>query len=306
MATAPAVQNGTPKDNPVATLRTLLDRSRSQLAMALPKHLTADRMIRVAVTAVQRTPSLLECSPLSIVGCVMQAGELGLELSGPLGQAYMVPRWNSKARCKEACFQIGYRGLVALAFRSDRVSFFNAHDVREKDAFDFEYGTRQRLIHKPALGDRGNPIAYYSVFRLKDGAADFEVMSLAEIEAHRDRFSQKPKFGEWVWETSFDEMAKKTPLRRLAKRAPISIELTQAASLDEYGEAGVNQDLARSLGIQHEDAGPPLGRQSVRRPQQPLDEVSPPTPEHDERAEAEAAQAAAELPGREPGSDDPE
>ncbi len=247
---------------PIDTLRDLLEKSKGQLEMALPSHLTPERMIRVALTAVQRQQALLDCSPVSIVSCVMQAAELGLELTGPLGHCYMVPRWNGKTKCKDATFQVGYRGLIALAFRSGMVSHFNAHEVCANDSFAFAYGTDQYVKHVPSMEDRGPVIAYYATFRTKDGASDFEVMSRKDVEAHRDRYSKKPQFGEWVWETAFDEMAKKTVIRRLAKRAPLSSELIQAAVSDEYGEAAIGAGGRPEQTIN----GPPVGRISLRPP----------------------------------------
>jgi recombination protein RecT len=251
------------------TLNNLLQQSKEQIARALPKHMTPERLIRMAVTAFQRTPALQECSPLSIVGCVIQAGELGLDLSGPLGQAYMVPYFNKHTRQKEAQFQIGYRGLVKLAFNSGKVSYFNAHEVCENDSFYFEQGTSQRLVHRPVLVGRGEVIAYYSVIRMKDGASDFEVLSLEDVRKHRDRYSKSADRADSPWQTAFDEMAKKTVIRRLAKRAPVSAELQTAASLDEMAEVGVQQPLAIGLESPAALPGPPVGNHSLRAPKNP-------------------------------------
>ena len=233
-----------PVENP-NKLRNVLDLMKPQIALALPKHLTPERMVRVAMTAIMRTPKLMECSALSIAGSVIQAAELGLELSSPLGLCYLVPFWNSKTRCLEAQFQIGYRGLVALAFRSNQVSYFNAHEVRDGDYFEFEYGSDQYLKHRPAK-ERGDVTFLYSVFRTKDGASDFEVMTAKEVEEHRKQYSkQTSEYSPWI--TARTEMEKKTPLRRLAKRCPLSIELQTAAVLDEYAEHAMANGAANLL-----------------------------------------------------------
>lgn len=224
------------------TLSAYLNKAKPQLAMAVPKHMTPERVIRVAITAVQRTPALLECSPLSICGAVMQAAELGLELSGVLGQAYLIPRNNKHTQQKEANFQIGYRGLIALAHRSGRVSSFAARIVYPTDEFKFSYGTNPHIEHVPS-GDEGEWTYVYAVLIEKDGGKDFEVMSRRQVLAHRDRYALKPKYGEWVWDTALDEMAKKTVIRKLSKRAPLSIEFTTAVMADEYNEAGVMPEL---------------------------------------------------------------
>lgn len=227
-------------DKRVQTFRGLLDAQKKQIALCLPKHMDADKMVRIALTAMQRTPKLLECDPTSILACVMGAAELGLELSGPLGQAYMVPRYNKHLGCQAASLQVGYRGFQQLAYRSGEVVSFPARVVYEKDAFEVNLGTHQFIMHRPYLGeDPGPAVAFYAVLNLQRGSPDFEVMSLAQVEAHRARFAKDNA----IWDSDFDEMAKKTVIRRLAKRAPISTDLVRAAMTDEYGEAGVEQGL---------------------------------------------------------------
>jgi recombination protein RecT len=227
---------------PENAIRDLLDRSKGQIALALPKHLTPERMVRVAMTTVLKTPQLLECSPLSIVACVIQASELGLELSGPLGHAYLVPYFNKHTKQKEAQFQIGYRGLIDLAYRSGKVITFCSRVVYKNDKFRFAYGTEASIAHEPTLDDPGEPIAVYAVVKTKDGGVDFEVMSKTQIDAHRQRYSkQTSDYSPWV--TAWEEMAKKTPMRRLAKRVPLSVELVSAAVADEYGEVGAIGDV---------------------------------------------------------------
>jgi recombination protein RecT len=269
---------------PVDTLRGLLDRSKGQIAAALPKHLTAERMVRVALTAFQRTPALQECSPLSVVAAVVQAAELGLELSGPLGQAYLVPYWNKNTGQKEAQFQVGYRGLIDLAYRSGRVANITAHVVYRNDRFRFAYGTRPFIEHLPTLEATGEPVAVYAVTHFKGGAIDFEVMSVAQVEAHRQRYS-KQRSKDSPWETAWQEMAKKTVLRRLAKRAPVSVEMQRAAAADEQAEFGVAQPASVELA----PTEPWLIEGAATRSEQVL---------------ARLEGVAADAPEREPGADD--
>ncbi len=238
--TAPTGTQLTTRDR-VATVRDLLEKSRQQIANALPKHLTPERMIRIALTTVQRNPKLLECDPVGLIGCVMEASQLGLEIGGILGQCYLVPYWNGKAKRREAQLQVGYKGFLALARRSGEVARFAAHEVKEADLFDYEYGSSAFLRHKPARGPRGQTIYVYAELLLKDGAYDFEVMSREDVEEHRQRYAQASSE---PWQSAWDEMAKKTVIRRLAKRAPVSTEMQRAASLDEYAEAGIGQQLA--------------------------------------------------------------
>lgn len=225
------------------TLRSMLDKQKEEIAKALPAQMDVEKMIRVALTAVHKTPALLKCDPLSIVGCVMQAAELGLELSGVLGQCYMVPRYNKHIGMDAASFQVGYRGFQTLAYRSGKVQAFPLRVVYERDKFTVAYGTSHYIIHEPFLdGDPGKVRAFYAVLKFTGGGeADFEVMSIQQMEAHRDKYRSTKGVG--PWDTNFEEMGKKTVCRRLAKRAPVSTDLVQAAVLDEYGEAGLDQRL---------------------------------------------------------------
>ncbi len=209
------------------TLKHLLERSKGQIAMALPRHLTAERMIRVAMTCFNRTPGLQDCTPLSIVACVIQASELGLVLSGVLGQAYMVPRFNKNINGMEATFQVGYRGFIDLAYRSGQVEGIPMRVVYTNDNFRYRLGTQQVIDHEPAregpppIQDDKLPypdnVSYvYCVVHIKGcERPDFEVMSTAAIESHRRRYAPNSYAGFSPWQS--------------------------AAASDEYGEAGVSQ-----------------------------------------------------------------
>lgn len=225
-----------------AELNALLLQSEKQIARALPKHLTAERMCRVAMTAYSKTPELQKCSAMSIVACVLQASEMGLELTGPLGQAYMIPRWNKKTGSNEATFQIGYRGLIDLAYRSGRVKTFCAHVVHQNDTFDYQYGSDPKLVHKPTEANRGDVTHVYAICIQTNGGVDFEVMSFQDIVDHANQYSDGVDKPFSPWKTAWKEMAKKTAIRRLAKRVPLSIEFTAAAVSDEYREAGISVD----------------------------------------------------------------
>lgn len=196
----------------------------------VPSHMTPERMARIALTTISRTPALAECSPASIVGAVMNCAILGLE-PNLIGHAYLVPFYNSKTRCKEAQFVIGYKGYIDLVRRTGDVSSIYAHEVCQKDEFDYCYGLKKDLHHKPAEGERGPVTHYYACYHLKDGAYDFVVMTRDEVEAHRDKYSKAKQFGPWV--DNFDEMAKKTCIRRLIKFMPISIEVAEQLAKDE-------------------------------------------------------------------------
>jgi recombination protein RecT len=227
---------------PAATVRATLEQMKPQLAMALPKHLTADRLIRVAMTAVQNTPKLLECDRTSLLSAIMTCAQLGLEPDGVLGQAYLIPF--KVAGTMRVQFVPGYKGLIALARNSGEVKSISAQVVCEKDRFEYEFGLDEKLVHRPADGDRGEMTHVYAIARFKDGGHHWDVMTRAEVERIRDNsqgykaaLSASKKWNKPVnspWVEHFDEMAKKTAIRRIAKYLPMDVQKAAfiAASYD--------------------------------------------------------------------------
>lgn len=228
------------------TFMGLVEKYKNQIEVALPKHLTAERMVRLAITATSRNEKLLLCDPKTVFGSVIQASQLGLEL-GIMGQAHLVPFYNNKTRQFEAQFMPGYQGLINLAQRSGQIKTIHADVVHENDFFEFGYGTDGYLRHKPNLMNRGNIIAFYGYAETKDGGEYFEVMSIQDMEAHRDKYTkQKNKegkiFGTWVDE--FEKMGKKTVLIQVCKLLPKSIEMQTAIALENLADSGVSQGLS--------------------------------------------------------------
>lgn len=215
---------------PIIVQQVLSDQFKKQLALAVPKHLNADRMARIAATEVRKNKALLNTEPTSFLGSVMQAAQLGLEPGSALGQAYLVPYGN---QCQ---LIIGYKGMIDLARRSGQVLSLNAYAVREGDDFSFQLGLKPDIHHVPSLeADRiKKPITYvYAVATLQGGGYQFEVMSRAEVEAVRAKAKSKN-----IWNTYFEEMAKKTVIRRLFKYLPVSIEAREITNADAKREAG--------------------------------------------------------------------
>lgn len=222
-----------PAEESFSNLRQLLDKSKGQLAKVLPNVMDAERAMRIALTVCQRQPQLLECHPLSVVACVMLAGELGLELSGPLGQCFMIPRKNKHTKRLEATFQVGYRGFQKLAYNSGKVISLPMRAVYSNDDFDISYGTDSRIHHKPCVkGDRGVPIGYYCIANLSPMGQDFEYMSHPDMVKHRAKYAEENP----IWDTDFEPMALKTVVRKLCKRLPVSAQLVKAAGYDEFEE----------------------------------------------------------------------
>lgn len=207
-----------------------------QLLSALPRHLAPQQIVRQAITMLRNTPKLCECSAVSVISGIFKSAELGLALSGPLGQAYLVPRWNGKLGMMEATFQVGYRGIFQLAYRSKLVKKIEMRTHHANDAFDIRLGTGSHLNHVPNLQNPGDAVGYYTVATLADGTQDFEYMTKQQVEKHRDKYTPEKGRAYSGWATNFDEMAQKTTARRLGKRLPAATELSEAIGEDERGE----------------------------------------------------------------------
>ena len=212
------------------TVNSLLEKYKEQFAAALPKHMTPERLMRVALTEFRKTPRLMECDPLSFVGSIMLCAQLGLEPGGSLGHIYLLPYG------KNVNPIIGYRGMIDLARRSGQVVSLAAHEVYTNDFFDFEFGLHEKLCHKPNMKDsRGDLVAVYAIAHLVGGGHQIEVMAKSDVDAIRKR-SKAAASGPWV--TDYAEMAKKTVLRKLFKYLPVSIEIQRAATIDEQVDKG--------------------------------------------------------------------
>jgi recombination protein RecT len=195
----------------------------------------------MALTALSNNPKLQECTPQSFLGAMMQAAQLGVEPNTPLGQAYMIP-YRNKGQM-ECQFQLGYKGLIDLAYRSGEITSISAHEVCENDEFEYELGLEEKMKHKPALKDRGDVILYYAVFRTKSGGSGFAVMSVEDVKKHMQKFSQAARGGFSPWSTNFDEMAKKTVIKKVLKYAPIKTEFVRAVAADETIKTTIAPDM---------------------------------------------------------------
>ena len=232
-----------PRKSAVGTLRDYLMKTKGSLAGVLPKHLDPDRLVKIAIGAASRNPVLLQCTPISILHGVMEAGQLGLEAGSPLGHAYLVPFKNKNTRKYEATLIIGYRGLIELARRSEQVSSCEARVVHERDSFEVEYGLEMKLVHRPCLDGESGAIKFvYSVIRLKDRDAlpIVEVMTKAEVDAVRQR-SRASATGPWV--TDYEMMARKTVLRRNMHYAPMPGPMQEAVEREDARDRGERVDL---------------------------------------------------------------
>lgn len=232
-----------PYQTKVKNVRTLLERSREQIAIALPAHLTADKMLRVAMTCVQRNPALLDCTEISLVGAIIQASQLGLMPDGHGARAYLIPRRNNRKGVIEANFQPGYQGLMDLARRSKEIASFEAREVYAGDRFEYAFGLHPKLVHVPGGEDDESKITHvYAVCQLLNGHGQFDVLTREQIEAHRARYAKDAR-DDSAWKTAWPAMAKKTVIIRLCKYLPASVELQTAVALAEKDDLGLPQEL---------------------------------------------------------------
>lgn len=224
------------------SLKGLIRAMEPQIKNALPTVMTPERFTRIVLTALSSNPKLGQCTPNSFLGAMMQAAQLGVEPNTPLGQAYLIPYRNKGTL--ECQFQLGYKGLIDLAYRSGAVQSIQAHEVHENDEFEYSYGLDGTIRHKPALKDRGPVIAYYGVWKTKDGGYGYEVMSVDDVISVRDQYSKAADSKFSPWATNFDAMAKKTVLKRALKYAPLKTEFARALSQDNTIKTTIAPDMA--------------------------------------------------------------
>ena len=219
--------NMTPTQRKQDTVRGLLKSMEGEIKNALPAYLPVEKFIRTALTAINSNPKLASCSQESVLAAIMNSAQLGLEFNTPLGEAYLIPYGN------KVNFQLGYQGLLKLAYNTGQFKRITAREVRENEDFDINYGTGE-ISHRPCLtGDSGDVIGYYAIYQTKDGGQDVFYFSKADAEKYGRTFSQSYNSG--PWKTNFDAMAKKSALIQVLKYAPKAIEsqtLVQATNFD--------------------------------------------------------------------------
>lgn len=236
------IQNQVAKKAPEQkSMQSYIKSMEGEIKKALPSVITPERFTRIVLSAISVNPKLGQCTPQSFLGAMMTSAQLGLEVNTPLGQAYVLP-YNNKGKM-EAQFQLGYKGLIDLAYRSGEVEVIQAHVVYANDEFTCEYGLDPKLTHKPADHDRGEPVKVYAVFKTKSGGFGFEVMSMDDVKKHAAKYSQSYGSNYSPWKTNFNEMAKKTVLKRVLKYAPLKSDFVRAAVQDEVIKTGISDDM---------------------------------------------------------------
>lgn len=229
-----------PRGNQHRTIKDLLcsDQFKTQVAMALPKHCTPDRFVRVALTAMMRTPKLMGCSQDSLFSCLLTLSQMGLEPDGR--RAHLIPFEDKKKGVTICTLIVDYKGLAELAMRSGVVSSIHADVICENDEFEYDRG--QVLKHKINFKEpRGEAYAAYCIVKMRDGTEPkCEVMPKSDIYLVRDKSSGWRAFkagytkdNPWADKQSEPEMWKKTVFRRASKWLPLSPELRDRIDADD-------------------------------------------------------------------------
>lgn len=213
-----------------------------EIRRALPTVLTPERFTRMALSAINNTPELANCTPMSFIAALMNAAQLGVEPNTPLGQAYLIPYKNKGIL--ECQFQIGYKGLIDLAYRTGQIQIIQAQVVREFDYFEYQYGLDSRLIHKPGDGERGEITFIYGLFKLSNGGYGFEVSNKADMDSFASKYSKSFGSRYSPWTECYEDMAKKTVIKRALKYSPITSDFQKALSMDETIKSEISVDMS--------------------------------------------------------------
>ena len=216
-----------------------------EIRKALPSVISTERFTRMALSALNNNPQLMECSQMSFLAALMNAAQLGMEINTPLGQAYLIPYKNKgKLECQ---FVLGVKGLLDLVYRNENVQTIQAHCVHENDRFEYSFGLNPRLEHIPSVdehGNRGEITHVYALYKLSNGGFGFEVMSKGDIDRHAEKYSKSFDSSFSPWKTDYDSMAKKTVIKKLLKYAPLKTDVIRAVNTDSSIKNQLSVDMS--------------------------------------------------------------
>ncbi len=229
------------------TIFDLIESRKNQFAQAAGNNMDVNKFLRIATFCIRTNPKLMTCSTPSLLSSLMQSAQLGLE-PGVLGHCYLVPFWSEKLKSFEATFIISYKGMIELARRSGNIQSIAARIVYENDEFQFEYGLEERLIHKPCIqGERGKMKLVYMVAHFVGGGHYIEVMTKAEIDAvmmSSKSYDKKKGQPTGPWKDHYEEMAKKTVIRRAWKYLPISVDDARVVEQEGTVKHDISEDMS--------------------------------------------------------------
>lgn len=199
-----------------------------EIQRALPKGMDADRIARLVMTEIRKNPQLADCTQQSFAGALLTASALGLE-PGVNGECYLIPYRDRKKNIVECQLVIGYQGISKLFWQSPQADYMDAQWVGANDNFRYVKGLNPVLEHTPAAGERGAPVAYYAVVKVKGAQPMWDVFTPAEIA--------KLRGGKVGTSGNIDDpqrwMERKTALKQVLKLAPKSTRLDLATRFDE-------------------------------------------------------------------------
>lgn len=211
------------------TVQSLVRDNWQAIAQSLPSTMEPKRFARLIFNSVRRTPKLATCTATSLIGSLLASSALGLEVDTPLGEAYLVPYGT------DAQLIVGYQGIVKLYRQHPMAGTISSGWVGSNDQFDYAYGTNPFLNHKPAGADRGDPVAFWASYTLKDGTSDFVVLTPTEVAELRGKVKKGDIADPQHW------MARKTALKQVLKLAPKSTQLAAALVIDEQPVGDVHK-----------------------------------------------------------------
>lgn len=236
------------KENPITVFSGFMEKFKPQLALALPKHLTADRMARLALTAFSTSPKLQECDPKSIAASIMTAGQLGLEV-GVNGAGYLVPYGRT------CTFVPGWKGLVDLVARSGRGTVFTGVIFKDQEYTYTDGARRDLIIHNETDLDDPEDITHaYAIGWVKDAAMPMiELWRVSKIEKHRDKYNKvgKSHYSYRDWEM----YCRKVPLLQVLKYMPCSVEVANAMAVSNASESGRGVTIENGIVIDTDSHG---------------------------------------------------
>jgi recombination protein RecT len=236
------------KENPIAVFGSFMDKLKPQLALALPKHLTADRMARLAMTAFSTSPKLQECDHRSIAGAIMTAGQLGLEV-GVNGAGFLIPYG------KTCAFAPGWKGLVDLVARSGRGTVYTGVIFKDQEYTYTDGARRDLIIHNETDLDAPEDITHaYAIGWVKDAAMPvIELWRVSKITKHRDKYNKvgKSHYSYRDWEM----YCRKVPLLQVLKYMPCSIEVSNALHVSHAAESGRGVTIENGIVIDTDSHG---------------------------------------------------
>ncbi len=228
---------------PLVQIRNQVDAMGDQFALALPQHIPVERFKRIVLTAINQNPDLLNADRKSLMGACMKASQDGLYPDGREGALVI---FNTKGGRAVQWMPMVY-GIIKKMRNSGELASIVAHAAYEKDHFEYALGDEERIDHRPILdAERGKMVAVYAIAKLKDGTVQREVMPRAEVEKVR-MASRAKEAGPWKdW---YEEMARKTVIRRLAKYLPMSTEVEQVLRRDDALYASQESTAGHHVGL---------------------------------------------------------